>query len=141
MHVGGEQVGAIDAGLLVFVGVGHDDGSEEATRLAGKIATLRIFEDAEGKTNLSVLDVAGAALVVSQFTLFADTRKGRRPSFTAAAAPEPAEGLVEEFRAALEAAGVPTAGGRFGAGMRVSLVNDGPFTLFLDTDSLPGAAT
>lgn len=138
VHVSGDEVGRIDEGLLILVGVGHADGAREAQRLAAKIATLRIFEDVDGKTNLSLADVGGAALVVSQFTLFADTRKGRRPSFTDAAASEAAECLVETFREELSAAGIRTASGRFGAGMRVSLVNDGPFTLFLDTETLPG---
>ena len=102
-----------------------------------KTAGLRIFEDAEGKTNLSILDVGGAALVVSQFTLYADLRKGRRPSFTDAADPGMADALVRVFRETLESTGLPTAAGRFGAHMQVSLVNDGPFTLVLDSDPLP----
>lgn len=134
VDVGGEVVGRIGAGLLILVGVGHGDGPGDAEMLAEKVANLRIFEDPDGKTNLSVLDVGGAALVVSQFTLFADTRKGRRPSFTAAAHPDRATLLVDDFRRALEDRGVPTSSGRFGAGMRVALVNDGPFTLSLDTD-------
>jgi len=138
VHVGDEEVGRIGAGLLLFVGVGHDDAHVHAAPLAEKIVNLRVFEDDAGKTNLSLLDVGGAALVVSQFTLFADTRKGRRPSFTAAADPAVAERLVELFRRELEERGVPTASGRFGAEMRVSLVNDGPFTLHLDTDAMPG---
>jgi len=138
VHVDGVEVGRIGHGLLILVGVGHDDSDTKVEALAEKVANLRIFEDHEGKTNLSLLDVGGEALVVSQFTLFADTRKGRRPSFTDAAAPGAAAELVELFRAALEARGVPTAAGRFGAGMQVSLVNDGPFTLVLDTDQLPG---
>ncbi len=141
VRVGDEEVGRIGGGLLILVGAGHADDRDEADRLATKIANLRIFEDADGKTNLSLLDVGGAALVVSQFTLFADTRKGRRPSFTDAAPPETAEDLVELFRAGLAAAGIPTAGGRFGAGMRVSLVNDGPFTLVLDTATFPGGGS
>jgi D-tyrosyl-tRNA(Tyr) deacylase len=125
-------VGAIERGLLLLLGVGHGDTARDAAALAVKIATLRVFEDDEGKANLSVLDVAGAALVVSQFTLYADTRKGRRPSFTDAADPEVARDLVERFRQDLEAQGVSTAGGSFGASMRVGLVNDGPFTLMLE---------
>jgi D-tyrosyl-tRNA(Tyr) deacylase len=136
VHVEGEEVGRIGPGLLILLGVGHGDGDPEVDTLAEKVVNLRVFEDPEGKTNLSVLDVEGAALVVSQFTLFADTSKGRRPSFTAAAHPDVAAELVERFRSALEARGVPTASGRFGAGMRVSLVNDGPFTLSLDTEHL-----
>lgn len=135
--VEGETVGRIGHGLLVLLGVGHGDTSDVARTLAEKTAALRIFEDAEEKTNLSLLDVGGAALVVSQFTLYADTRKGRRPSFTDAADPRLADGLVEAFRQALEASGVPTASGRFGAHMEVSLVNDGPFTLVLDSRSVP----
>ena len=135
--VEGDTVGRIGRGLLVLLGVGHDDTSDVARSLAEKTAGLRIFEDAEGKTNLSLLDVGGAALVVSQFTLYADTRKGRRPSFTDAADPRLADGLVETFRQAIEAFGVPTAAGRFGAHMEVSLVNDGPFTLVLDSRSSP----
>jgi D-tyrosyl-tRNA(Tyr) deacylase len=138
VHVDDVLVGSIAHGLLILVGVGHDDRAADGEVLAEKIANLRLFEDVEGKTNLSILDVGGAALVVSQFTLFADTRKGRRPSFTDAAHPDVAADLVERFRSALEARGVPTATGRFGAGMRVSLVNDGPFTLTLDTALLPG---
>ena len=135
--VEGDTVGRIGRGLLVLLGVGHDDTSDVARSLAEKTAGLRIFEDADGKTNLSLLDVGGAALVVSQFTLYADTRKGRRPSFTDAADPRLADGLVETFRQAIEAFGVPTAAGRFGAHMEVSLVNDGPFTLVLDSRSSP----
>ncbi len=135
--VEGEMVGSIDRGLLVLLGVGHGDTPEVARSLAEKTATLRIFEDAQEKTNLSLLDVGGAALVVSQFTLYADTRKGRRPSFTDAADPRLADGLVETFRQALQASGVPTAAGTFGAHMEVSLVNDGPFTLVLDSRSVP----
>jgi D-tyrosyl-tRNA(Tyr) deacylase len=135
--VEGETVGRIGHGLLVLLGVGHSDTHDVAHSLAEKTAGLRIFEDADKKTNLSLLDVGGAALVVSQFTLYADTRKGRRPSFTDAADPRLAEGLVETFRQALEASGVPTAAGRFGAHMEVSLVNDGPFTLVLDSRSSP----
>lgn len=130
--VDGASVGAIERGLLILLGVGHGDGDRDAAALAGKIANLRIFEDDAGKTNLSVLEVAGAALVVSQFTLYADARKGRRPSFAAAADPDVARGLVDRFRQDLEAQGVPTAGGIFGASMQVGLVNDGPFTMMLD---------
>lgn len=138
VHVDGFEIGRIDRGLLILVGIGHTDGPAEAKTLAEKVVNLRIFEDSGGKTNLSLLEVGGEALVVSQFTLFADTRKGRRPSFTDAAAPDAAADLVERFRVDLEARGVYTAAGRFGAGMSVSLVNDGPFTLVLDTDRLPG---
>lgn len=131
--VEGETVGRIGRGLLVLLGVGHGDTADTARRLAQKTAGLRIFDDAQGRTNFSLTDVGGAALVVSQFTLYADTRKGRRPSFTGAADPRLADGLVETYRKALESSGVPTASGRFGAHMEVSLINDGPFTLMLDS--------
>jgi D-tyrosyl-tRNA(Tyr) deacylase len=106
--------------------------------MAEKAANLRIYQDAEGKSNLSLLDTGGSALVISQFTLYADCRRGRRPSFTCAADPAPAEALVEEFRLALEKLGVTTAAGRFGAHMTVSLVNDGPYTVALDSEVLTG---
>jgi D-aminoacyl-tRNA deacylase len=141
VEVDGEIVGRIGAGLLLFVGVGRDDmtgGSARAVALADKVADLRIFRDSEGKSNLALLETGGSALVISQFTLYADCRKGRRPSFTDAGDPEPAEALVEEFRAALERRGVRTASGRFGAHMIVSLVNDGPYTIVLDSDVLEG---
>ena len=141
VEVDGEVVGAIKAGLLLFVGVGQEDvadGRRRAVVLADKVADLRIFRDSEGKSNLSLLETGGSALVISQFTLYADYRKGRRPSFTDAADPQPAESLVDEFRAALERRGVPTAAGWFGAHMIVSLVNDGPFTIVLDSDVLAG---
>lgn len=131
--VEGATVGAIGAGLLVLLGVGHADGPAEVQTLASKIANLRIFTDAAGKFNLSLLDVGGAALVVSQFTLFADTRRGRRPSFVDAAAPEQAAPLVEQLCAALGALGIPVASGRFGAHMDVTLTNEGPVTIWLDT--------
>ena len=121
-------------GLVVLLGVGPEDGEAEARLMAEKIAGLRIFADAEGKINLSVRDVGGGALVISQFTLFADVRRGRRPGFTGAAPPEVAAPLVERVMEALRALGVPVAGGRFGAHMRVELVNDGPVTIWLDTD-------
>lgn len=134
--VDGEVVGAISRGWLVLLGVGREDGPAEAERLARKIVTLRAFEDAAGKTNLSLLDVGGAVLVVSQFTLYADTRGGRRPSFINAAPPDQAEPLVRAFAEHLAAAGVPVASGVFGAHMEVELVNDGPFTLWLDTSGM-----
>jgi D-tyrosyl-tRNA(Tyr) deacylase len=147
VRVEGSVLGEIEGGLLVFVGVGHEDlekvdgGIREPARrgaelLAEKVANLRIFPDADGKSNLSLLDTGGAALVISQFTLYADCRRGRRPSFTAAADPVQAEAVVEEFCSALERLGVPTAVGRFGAHMTVSLVNDGPYTILLDSESL-----
>jgi D-aminoacyl-tRNA deacylase len=130
--VGEEVVGEIGAGLCVLLGVAREDGEEAAERLAGKIARLRIFEDAEGRFDRSLLDVGGAALVVSQFTLLADTAKGNRPSFTDAAPPELAEPLYEGFCAALRELGLDVAQGRFGARMSVELVNDGPVTIVLD---------
>lgn len=132
VRVDGAVVGACGGGLLVLVGAGHDDTSETATRLAGKIARLRIFPDEQGRFDRSLLDIGGEALVVSQFTLVADTRKGNRPSFTDAAPPERAEPLVEAFVAALGAAGVRVETGVFGARMAVELVNDGPVTIVLD---------
>jgi D-tyrosyl-tRNA(Tyr) deacylase len=141
VEVEGATVGEIGAGLLVFLGVGSEDvqsgrASARARALADKAANLRIFPDADGKSNLSLLEVGGSALVISQFTLYADYRRGRRPSFSDAADPGPAERLVEEFRVALESWGIPTASGRFGAHMIVSLVNDGPYTILLDSDVL-----
>ena len=131
--VDGETVASIGRGLLLLVGAAEGDGEEEAARLAGKCAELRIFSDAEGKFNLSLLEVSGEALVVSQFTLLADTRRGRRPSFVGAAPPEVARPLVEAFAAAMREAGVPTQTGRFGAKMTVALVNEGPVTIVLDS--------
>lgn len=127
-------IGSIGSGLLVLLGIGQEDGPDEARLLAEKIVHLRIFSDAEGKFNLSVLDVKGGVLVVSQFTLFADTRRGRRPSFTSAAPPESAAPLVERFMDEVRAAGLVVAGGRFGAHMDVELVNDGPVTILLDSE-------
>ena len=127
MSVGGEEVARIGRGLLVLLGVRRGDGEAEADRIASKLLALRLFEDAEGKMNLSVRDVGGDVLVVSQFTLYGDARKGNRPSFVAAARPERAEPLYERFRARLGAAG-----GVFGAHMDVELVNDGPVTLLLE---------
>ena len=127
--VGDEVVGAIGRGLLVLLGVAPTDTAAEAQWLADKIVGLRIFADADDKMNLSVADVGGGVLVVSQFTLYGDCRKGRRPSFVGAAPPEIAEPLYEAFVNAVRALGVPTATGRFGAMMQVELVNDGPVTL------------
>jgi D-tyrosyl-tRNA(Tyr) deacylase len=127
-------VGAIGPGLLVLLGVGQGDGPGEAKLLAEKMTHLRIFNDAAGKFNLSVLEVGGSVLVVSQFTLFADMRRGRRPSFVSAGAPEMAAPLVERFIEETRALGLTVAGGRFGAHMQVELVNDGPVTLVLDTE-------
>jgi D-tyrosyl-tRNA(Tyr) deacylase len=132
VSVGGETVGAIGRGLVILVGVAPGDGEAEARWLAAKTARLRIFEDDEGKMNRSVLDVGGAALVISQFTLYADARKGRRPSFTDAAAPEVAQPLVERFAAFLRQEGLPVEMGVFGAYMHVEIHNDGPVTLILE---------
>lgn len=131
--VAGEVVGEVAAGWLALVGVAHADTPNEAARLADKVAGLRAFTDEDGKMNRSVQDVGGGVLVVSNFTLYADCRKGRRPSFVDAARPEVAEPLVAAFANGLRALGVPVAEGRFGADMRVELVNDGPVTLVLDT--------
>ncbi len=131
--VDGRVVGAIGRGFLVLLGVTHGDGEAEALWLARKIAGLRIFEDEAGKFNRSLADVGGAMLVVSQFTLYGDARKGRRPSFTDAARPEHAEPLCDRFVELLRAEGVPVETGVFGAMMAVQLVNDGPVTLWLDT--------
>ena len=133
MRVGDEVLGEIGAGLVVLLGVGPDDDEAVADGLARRVTELRMFDDADGRTNLSLMDVAGAVLVVSQFTLFADTRRGRRPGFTGAAAPELAERLYLRFAAALGDLGVVVATGQFGAVMAVELVNDGPFTIWLDT--------
>ncbi len=136
VRVEGEVVGRIGAGLVIFVGVGDRDGEAESAFLAGKVAALRIFGDEAGRFNRSLLDVGGGALVVSQFTLYADARKGRRPSFVHAAPPERAEELVDAFVAALRAAGVAVETGRFRAVMSVEIHNDGPVTIWLDTDEL-----
>jgi D-aminoacyl-tRNA deacylase len=133
--VDGHVASAIGAGLLVLVGVTHDDTIEHASSLARKIGGLRVFENGDGKMNRSVLEVAGSALVVSQFTLYGDCRKGRRPSFDAAAKPEQARPLYEALVADLRSLGVTVATGVFQAHMQVELVNDGPVTLLLDTAS------
>lgn len=132
VEVDGEPVAAIGAGFLVLVGVGRDDRDDDAERLAEKVVHLRVFADEAGKMNRSLLDVAGEALVISQFTLYGDLRKGRRPSFADAAEPEIAASRVEALAAALEARGVAVGRGVFGAHMRIELVNDGPVTLVLD---------
>jgi D-tyrosyl-tRNA(Tyr) deacylase len=134
--VDGDEVSRIDVGYLLLAGVGHDDDESDAEQLASKIAGLRIFRDQEGRTNLDIAAVRGKALVVSQFTLFADTRKGRRPSFVPAAEPGRAAELVERLAVALEAGGVEVGRGVFGAEMAVSLENDGPFTLVLDSKAV-----
>ena len=125
--VDGEEIARIGRGMVVLLGIRHGDGATEADRLAGKLERLRVFEDDDGRMNLSVRDVDGELLVVSQFTLYADARKGNRPSFVDAAPPEVAEPLYERVRQALGAQG-----GRFGASMEVALVNDGPVTLLLE---------
>jgi D-tyrosyl-tRNA(Tyr) deacylase len=133
VRVGDGTVGEIGAGLVVLLGVGPDDDETTADGLARRATDLRIFDDDDGRTNLSLADVGGAVLVVSQFTLYADTRRGRRPGFTGAAAPELAERLYLRFAATLRELGVEVATGRFGEVMQVELVNDGPFTIWLDT--------
>jgi D-aminoacyl-tRNA deacylase len=132
VRVEGAPVGEIGGGLVVLLGVADGDTDADVDRLAAKVARLRIFANAEGRFDRSLLDTGGAALVVSQFTLVADTAKGNRPSFTSAAAPERAEPLVERLCTALRELGVPVETGRFGARMEVELVNDGPVTIVLD---------
>lgn len=133
VSVDGEQVATIERGLLLLVGVADGDTEAVAVELARKAARLRIFADSAGKLNLSAVEIGAEALVVSQFTLLADTHRGRRPGFTNAAAPELAEKLVERFARQLESNGVPTSRGRFGAHMQVELVNDGPVTIMMET--------
>ena len=128
----GETLAEIGQGVVILTGIGPEDSEEQAAYLAEKIANLRVFADAEGKTNLSLLDVGGEAIVVSQFTLYADTRKGRRPSFVKAAPPEIASPLVDRFAELLEAQGVPTQTGEFGAVMKVEIHNDGPVTIWIE---------
>jgi D-aminoacyl-tRNA deacylase len=134
VSVDGDVVSSIGPGLLLLVGVGRGDPESHVWALAEKIANLRIFSDVDGKMNLSLIDVAGEALVVSQFTLYADVSRGRRPGFTRAALPERAVPLVDRFIERLRAADVPVETGRFGAEMQVELVNDGPFTIVLDSE-------
>jgi D-aminoacyl-tRNA deacylase len=133
--VDGRVVSSIGPGIVVLVGVGQGDGVDQVEPLADKVAGLRIFRDDEGKTNRSIAEVGGEALVVSQFTLYADTSKGRRPSFIRAAEPAVAEELVEAFAHALEARAIGVGRGVFGAEMEVELVNDGPFTIWLEAGS------
>ena len=135
MTVSGAERGAIGPGLLAFVGVGPRDDAQVARSMADKSVDLRIFRDEEGRTNRSLVDVSGAMLVVSQFTLYGDTRKGRRPSFIDAAAPDLAAALVEVFAGTVEGRGIPVGRGEFGAEMEVALVNDGPMTIWLDSDA------
>jgi D-tyrosyl-tRNA(Tyr) deacylase len=130
----GETVGSIGLGLVVFLGVGPSDDEHTADALARRITELRIFRDAAGRTNESLLDAGGAVLLVSQFTLFADTRRGRRPGFTGAAPPDLAERLYQRMADAFQVHGVIVETGRFGEEMAVQLTNDGPFTIWLDTD-------
>lgn len=139
VRVGDETVGAIGPGLCVLVGVTHADAVADAQRMAARIWNLRIFEDADGLTNLSSAERGGEVLVVSQFTLYADTGRGRRPSFVRAAPPEHAEPIVDAVTAELRALGATAATGRFGASMRVELVNDGPFTVLLEVGHERGA--
>ena len=135
VRVEGTAVGSIGLGLLILVGVGHSDDDEVARALAAKCVDLRIFRDDDGRTNRSVVDIGGEVLAISQFTLYADTRKGRRPSFLDAAAPELGERLYGVFATAIEGRGVRVARGIFGAEMEVELVNDGPMTVWLDSAS------
>ena len=132
VEVAGERIAGIGPGLLALVAAGQGDGREDAARLAGKMARLRIFEDEDGRMNRAVADAGGAVLVVSQFTLYADTSRGNRPGFTAAAAPELGSELVDAVVEELRALGLDVQTGRFGAHMQVALVNDGPVTIWLD---------
>lgn len=132
VSVNGEIIAEIGQGVVILVGVGPADGEEQARYLVEKLANLRIFEDEHGKINRSLLEVGGSAIVVSQFTLYADTRKGRRPSFTEAAPPELASPLVERFAEMLREQGVETQTGQFGAHMLVEIANDGPVTIWLE---------
>lgn len=134
VSIGGDIAGSIEHGLLVLLGITHSDGGAQARWLAEKIVTLRIFNDTDGKMNRSLLDSNGSVLVVSQFTLYGDAHKGRRPSFIAAARPEHAEPFYQEFVEAIREHGVRVETGRFGAMMQIELVNDGPVTLILDAD-------
>lgn len=133
VSVDGEVLSRIGPGMVVLLGVGQEDRDEQAARLAAKVVRLRVFEDERGRMDRSLLDVGGAALCVSQFTLYGDTRRGLRPSFTEAAQPGDAERLYEEFCARVRDLGVPVQTGRFGARMAVSLTNDGPVTLLVET--------
>ena len=133
VSIEGETVGEIEGGVCILLGIHEDDTTEQVDWMVLKIAGLRIFEDTEGKMNLSLQEVGGSALVVSQFTLYGDCRKGRRPSFVAAARPEKAIPLYEDFCKRMEIEGISVATGKFGASMQVSLVNDGPVTLIIDS--------
>ncbi len=138
VRVAGTPVGAIGRGAVALVGLEAGDDAATVDAMADRLVALRYFEDEAGRTNLSIRDVGGALLVVSQFTLLADTRRGRRPGFSAAAAPQVAEPLVERFADRLRSAGLEVASGRFGAAMEVELVNDGPFTLVIDSGERAG---
>ncbi len=139
--VGGELLSSIGTGLCVLVGVTHDDGPGEASKLAGKLAKLRVFADAEGKMNRSVLDVGGEVLVVSQFTLYGDAQRGNRPSYTGAADPALAEPLITQVVEELRALGLHVGTGRFGAAMEVALVNNGPVTIIVDVPAAPAGGS
>lgn len=134
VSVDGKTLAEIERGLVILLGIGHGDGEAQAAFLTEKIASLRIFEDAEGKMNLSLRDTGGGAIVVSQFTLYADARKGRRPSFTDAALPDVARPLVDRFVELLQAQGISTGQGEFGAEMLVEIHNDGPVTIWLEKE-------
>ena len=134
VSVAGKALAEIDHGLVILLGIGHGDGEAQAAFLTEKIASLRIFEDAEGKMNLSLRDTGGGAIVISQFTLYADARKGRRPSFTEAALPNVARPLVGRFAQLMQEQGVPTGQGEFGADMLVEIHNDGPVTIWLEKE-------
>ena len=134
--VAGEAIGSIERGYLVLLGVKNTDTEAVADKMLKKILDARLFEDENGKTNLSIRDISGSLLVVSQFTLYADTKKGNRPSFIQAGDPAHANALYEYFLAKAEEAGIPTAHGEFGADMKVSLINDGPFTIMYDSDAM-----
>jgi len=136
VRVGGDPKGAVGRGMVVLLGVGRNDSAEAAAYLAEKVANLRIFEDEQGKMNRSLVETGGEALVISQFTLYGDARKGRRPGFDRAAPPEQAEPLYEQFVRELIARGVRVSTGMFQAHMQVELVNDGPVTILLDSDRL-----
>lgn len=138
VSVDGKVIGQIGHGLLVFVGVSDSDNRQIADKMTDKMTKLRIFDDADGKTNLSISDVGGEFLVISQFTLYADCRKGNRPSFTLAGKPDMAEELYEYIMEAIQEKGFPIARGEFGADMKVSILNDGPFTILLDSDEIVG---
>ena len=135
VSVSGESLGSIERGYLILLGINNQDTEAVADKMLKKILDARLFEDENGKTYLSIRDISGALLIVSQFTLYADTRKGNRPSFIQAGDPAHANALYEYFLRKAEEAGIPTAHGQFGADMKVSLVNDGPFTIMYDSDA------